>query len=130
MENIFENAKFGDKFVLDKPFDGELPYIIYLGKRIIPFGENDGELAYDFAGQTLEGEYTEIVADKDGKVYDEENRNIISHWEEKISEEKIGKIAEDSWNNLRKFASAKHVEDSLNNYVRGFIAGYNKAKEN
>lgn len=57
------------------------------------------------------------------------------HWDitfepynEEIDEEELNKLAEESWDNLRKFASAQHVVDGWNNYVYGFKSGYRKAK--
>lgn len=47
----------------------------------------------------------------------------------KVDEEKLNKLAEDSWDNLRKFASAPHVAEAWNNYIHGFKAGYRRAKE-
>lgn len=125
MENIFQNPRLGDKFVLDKPFDEEVPYIVYLGKREILFGESAGECVYDFAGQTLDGEYTEIITDLDGNGLDAAiNRKVISKWEDPIDEAELEKRAEE-------YATHRPYDDRWSEWQtckNGYMAGYREAK--
>ena len=57
-------------------------------------------------------------------IYDEDEKEQTSKSNKVMDEEELDKLAEESWNDIRKFPY-----NARNNYICGFKAGYHKAKE-
>jgi len=107
MENIFEGAKFGDKFLTR---DGRLSLFI-----------KDEDETYSFI---IEGEEHIITVDDRGYwLFDKSSRDIISRYQEPIDEEKLDELA--------KQCTPKMMIDEGDGveFQWGFIVGYRKAME-
>lgn len=112
MENIFENAYYGKPY---KAKNGiKAFYHRVFGKIVYCMLEDCRELV----------PYT-----LDGKCQGDDYHDIVSEWTEETDEEELKEKAAKSWNFLRSLCSAKSVENSLNNYVTGYINGYKIAKQ-
>ena len=105
--NIFENAKFGDKF---RTRDGRMA--IYLGEsHHQELAVHDGDDYYDvYKDYNSDGTYDA----NDMKILD-----IVSEWQEPIDEEELEKMAEE-------YVRTQYPEDNVfAGYCRrDFTAGY------
>lgn len=110
MNNIFENAKFGDKF---RTRDGRMAIFIQgaypIGYMIAIFKE---VRLFSFF------EDGSFKANKESPI------DIVSEWQEEINVEELDKIAEEY---VTKYATP-HTSQFVD-MINGFKAGYRKAKE-
>lgn len=128
MSNMFENAKFGDKFITR---DGRKAIVINLTKHLQGITmaltiEGDKDAFYRFYHE--DGTAKKEAGDTDAV-------DIVSKWKEPVDEEKLEKIANESTELYGKYTyrrmsyDSEHADIKIEGYSDGFKAGYRKAKE-
>lgn len=127
MSNIFENAKFGDKFVTR---DGNVA--IFHRRFIRTYYAVPGEPSYQGVKLLVKGQAYLIEKGLDGKdmtdyyvtTRSEQPTDIVGRWQEPIDEGKVEKLSNESnpYDELRHIA----MHDA---YSDGFYHGYCEAKE-
>lgn len=123
-ENIFEDVKFGDKFVTR---DGRVAlFIVKLNisktktcYRCIIEDEDDTFYDYDKNGLDVDSWYTEL---EDGTGID-----VLGKWQEPVDDEELDKLAEEYIDDGYK-GSDFTVHIKKEGQKEGFKAGYKKAK--
>lgn len=123
--NIFENAKFGDKF---RTRDGRMA-IFAIDIRMVKYASGFGDLENPFL-LIIDGEATAIRYYSNGKLYKSDKFkveiDIISKWEEPVDEEELTQLSIDS---VKKSLFSNPNRSDFTAYMCGFAAGYRKAKE-
>lgn len=117
MENIFENAYFGKAY---KTRDGR--------KALYQKDDKLGGLYHHWL-ITEDAHFACTDTGEQNMKMGYPPLDIVSEWTEETDEEELKENAVKSWNFLRSLCSAKSVENSLNNYVTGYINGYKIAKQ-
>lgn len=99
MENIFENAKFGDKF---RTRDGRKAIFINCATE-----RNDVYFKYYCTIEDLDGIYE--VFDSQGRCHRDSDSpiDIVSEWQEEISEEELDELAEQWVHNHATYPDAR-----------------------
>lgn len=137
--NIFENAKFGDKF---KTRDDRMAIFVK--------SEGTNNFHPDVEAECILEEFSYVIIDKshpmiskgskcfsDGtNIYDDSNEDIISRWEETVDEERLDTLANDFCGKFDFEPTQRNCTDSGWEYghtytqlVECYKAGYRKAKE-
>lgn len=129
MKNIFEGAKFGDKFMTR---DGKKAIVINLTRHFQDITmaltiEGDEDAFYRFYHE--DGTAKKEAGDTDAV-------DIVSKWKEPVDEEKLNKLAESHCENYDFEPTQRNSTDSGWEYghtytqlVECYKAGYRKAKE-
>lgn len=92
-KNIFEGAKFGDKFLTR---DGRIALYLHECTRI--FGKDCGHHLVIFTDADAYASNGKLWCDKDLK--EESEYDIVSRYQEPIDEEKLDEVATDYTNNV------------------------------
>lgn len=133
MENIFENAKFGDKF---RTRDG----------RMVIFVKSEGTNNFhpDVEAECILEEFSYVIIDKshpmlskgsrcfsDGtNIYEHSDEDIVGKWEKPVDEEKLHKYAEEYYINHGDIPPYANTDTVWKQIKDAFEDGYRKAKEN
>lgn len=125
MNNIFENAKFGDKFVTR---DGRMAIIVGVYCRVVSAVlENDWEMVHYYS-RNDNGKLNYLFPEKD----------IVDKWQEEINEEELDRLAKQEglhlvgFNGLNLLTQRNKDHADLHNVYElmemMYKAGYRKAK--
>lgn len=121
-KNIFEGAKFGDKFAIQYT---KIPFVVFLNVEYI--SDDSKEPEYRCANN--EWSPSILCYDKTGKCLNAGTRyDIVSRYQDTIDEEKLDELARETY-------SEEYIEIPYHDYVDseilriGFKTGFRKAKE-
>lgn len=122
MSNMFENAKFGDKFMTR---DGRKAIVInltphYQGITMALTIEDDEDAFYRFYHE--DGTAKKEAGDTDAV-------DIVGKWEEPVDEEKLHKYAEEYYINHDDIPPYANTDTVWKQIKDAFEDGYRKAKE-
>lgn len=118
MSNLFENAKFGDKF---RTRDGRMA--IFLQKYKV------SEFRYEFAIEDYDEGRRFYLCKEDGSFFHKEcGEDIIGKWQE-INEEELDKLAKQYMTEERECIIKGACDLSFYDLETAYKAGFHKAKE-